>query len=569
MYNYIAMKNIKYINTFLCFVFFVCCVTVNAVAMSSKPSEPDAECMYGVFMSNRPVNIYRTNKFEVETGKKAAMIMFYMDWRGNFPTSDCLNIVEYGAIPHVTWEPWIIGEDVLYLDNILNGEWDSYIEQWAQSAKEFKYPFFLRVGHEMNGNWYPWSGYQNDKDPKKFVAAYKHIYDIFKEVGADNAIWIWCPMDTEVPHSKWNYYTNYYPGDEYVDWIGLDGYNWGNTQNWSHWTSFRSIFKKRYDEIVELYPSKPIMIGEFGSAQRGGDKAQWIKDAFTLIKEEMPQLKAIVWFNINKECDWRVESSPESLEAFKEVIKDPYYGSNPDSFSKLIKKFKLPEGAVTQLSLIKRSQVDLPQIEISKVCGDIVVDGDLSEWSHLKPVVLDDERQIDMGYDDWQGVSDLSARIYLMWDSSYLYLAAIVKDDSPLKNIKSRENIWDGDGIELAIGVDPESDPERSSYDATDYQLCLAMRLGGGNWSWQLQKAFDTIESKVSKAEDGFSGYIYEAKIPWSEFNFVPQNGMKLKFNIALNDADKTQTRETQMVFSGYQDFYEDPSQWGWLLFSE
>jgi len=189
--------------------------------------------------------------------------------------------------------------------------------------------------------------------------------------------------------------------------------------------------------------------------------------------------------------------------------------------------------------------------------------------SHLKPVVLDDERQIDMGYDDWQGVSDLSARIYLMWDSSYLYLAAIVKDDFPLKNIKSRENIWDGDGIEMAIGVDPESDPERSSYDATDYQLCLAMRLGGGNWSWQLQKAFDTIESKVSKAEDGFSGYIYEAKIPWSEFNFVPQNGMKLKFNIALNDADKTQTRETQMVFSGYQDFYEDPSQWGWLLFSE
>jgi len=189
----------------------------------------------------------------------------------------------------------------------------------------------------------------------------------------------------------------------------------------------------------------------------------------------------------------------------------------------------LPEGAVTQLSRIKRSQVDLPQIEISKVCGDIVVDGDLSEWSHLKPVVLDDERQIDMGYDDWQGVSDLSARIYLMWDSSYLYLAAIVKDDSPLKNIKSRENIWDGDGIELAIGVDPESDPERSSYDATDYQLCLAMRLGGGNWSWQLQKAFDTIESKVSKAEDGFSGYIYEAKIPWSEFNFVPQKWNEVK----------------------------------------
>jgi hypothetical protein len=544
-------------------------MSFNLWAMSAKPPEPDAECMYGIFMSNRPINLYRTNKFEIETGKKAAMIMFYMDWRGNFPKSDCQSIVDYGAIPHVTWEPWIIGEDVLYLDNILNGEWDTYIKQWAQDAKDFGYPFFLRVGHEMNGNWYPWSGAQNGKDPDKYIAAYRHIHDIFSKVGADNAIWIWCPMDTEVPHSKWNHYTNYYPGNEYVDWIGLDGYNWGNTQSWARWVSFKKIFKRRYDEIVQKYPKKPIMIGEFASAQKGGDKAQWILDTFNVIQQEFPELKAIVWFNINKECDWRINSSQESLSAFKQAIKDPYYGSNPESFSKLIKGFRLPAEATTNLSKMQRMQADLPSITANRPFSEVIIDGDLSEWSHVKPVTLDDEASVDLGVDDWQGVSDLSARIYLMWDEAYLYLAVMVKDDKPLKNIKSRGEVWNGDGIEIAIGTNPDADPNRTSFDNGDYQICFAVRPGNGNWSFTLQRPIEAIETKLIELKDDLEGYIMESKIPWSELNFKPQAGMELKFNIALNDADKTQTRETQMVLSGYQDFYEDPSQWGWLVLSE
>ena len=102
-----------------------------------------------------------------------------------------------------------------------------------------------------------------------------------------------------------------------MDWICADGYNWGTSQSWSSWRSFDGVFETIYDRLTTLGPGKPFMIGEFASTELGGDKAAWIRDAAVRIPTDYPKIKAFIWFNMNKETDWRVESSPASLEAFK------------------------------------------------------------------------------------------------------------------------------------------------------------------------------------------------------------------------------------------------------------
>jgi beta-mannanase len=177
----------------------------------------------------------------------------------------------------------------------------------------------------MNGNWYPWSGAQNGGatgGPAKYVAAYKHVHDVFVAEGALNVQWIWCPDNADVPNETWNHWTAYYPGDSYVDWIGFDGYNWGSTQPWG-WQSFDTVFQQIYAAYAGS--GKPLIVGETASTELGGNKADWILGMDTSVMSAFPALKAIVWFEINKETDWRVESSPASLSAFQQVARDPYF----------------------------------------------------------------------------------------------------------------------------------------------------------------------------------------------------------------------------------------------------
>jgi beta-mannanase len=169
----------------------------------------------------------------------------------------------------------------------------------------------------MNGNWYPWCGTVNDNRPQEFILAWKHLYGLFARERLDHVKWVWSPYALSVPTTAANEMECYYPGDEYVDWIGLDGYNWGDTREWSRWQTFESVFGCAYRAVTRM-SAKPIMIPEMGCAESGGSKATWIRDAVLSIREAYPRLGAVTWFNVNKECDWRVESSDESLSSFRE-----------------------------------------------------------------------------------------------------------------------------------------------------------------------------------------------------------------------------------------------------------
>ena len=262
--------------------------------------------------------------FEAELGRKVAINHNFVGWTDDFTTM-LSGLATGGRIPLVTWEAWenSVGAP---LTDIIGGTYDSMITARAQAVKAFGQKFFLRWGHEMNGNWYPWDGANNGANlaaTTTFISAYRHIHDLFVAAGATNALWVFCPNVDSVPGDSWNQWQNYYPGDAYVDWMGLDGYNWGTVQSTSTWQTFHTIVSRIYPSLAAK--GKPIMIPETASTELGGDKAAWIAGILPSLEAMFPGIKALVWFQMNKETDWRIDSSPASQAAFVPMANDPYF----------------------------------------------------------------------------------------------------------------------------------------------------------------------------------------------------------------------------------------------------
>ena len=228
------------------------------------------------------------------------------DWNGSVTKAD----LAAGRIPLVNWEPHHID-----FARIIDGSLDATIVARAKGAKGLGQKFFLDFAAEMNGDE-AWSG----NNAKLYVAAYRHIHEIFVAAGATNVVWAWCPNVTDTEGGN-RTTMDYYPGDAYVDWTGVDGYNWGTTNG--GWQTFQQVFKDIYPLLAAK--KKPIMIGEMSSAEAGGDKGKWIDQIIPTLHTDFPLIKCVVWFDINKEADWRISSSPAAEAAFIRMAKDPYF----------------------------------------------------------------------------------------------------------------------------------------------------------------------------------------------------------------------------------------------------
>jgi beta-mannanase len=286
----------------------------------------------GVYDPECPSLLSPFQVWEDQLGMPIAIISWYQAWGSRYAKCHpevIQSIQHQDRIPLITWEPWKLPETPqlaltpevqpdFALARILEGIFDDYIKDWAGKLARCRRTIWLRPLHEMNGNWYPWGGTVNGNNPELFRQVWRHLHELFKAEGADNVVWIWCPYACSVPDTDSNSLENYFPGRDYVDWLALDGYNWGTSQAWSHWQSFGEIFTDAYGRLLTLDPGKPVIIAEIGCAESGGNKADWIRDAFKQISSHCKHIKAIVWFHINKECNWRLDSSPESLHAFKE-----------------------------------------------------------------------------------------------------------------------------------------------------------------------------------------------------------------------------------------------------------
>ena len=265
-----------------------------------------------------------------------ASVMWFDSWATGlaFPVREATMLWRRGIMPHYTWEPWntALGPNdpgQIHLQDILDGTWDGYIKARAQEFAAVRLPILVRWGHEFNGNWYPWGIANNNADPSLYVRAYRHVHDLAVAAGARNVQWVWAYNNGSSPDEPYNDPAGAYPGDEYVDWVGIDGYNWGFGPSWDpagdHWTSFDATFAAAYAKARAVAPRRPVMLGEFASGEDGGDKARWIADMdATLRSGAYPDLKLLTYFDVIKEEAWSPNSSPAALAAFTDWVQRRY-----------------------------------------------------------------------------------------------------------------------------------------------------------------------------------------------------------------------------------------------------
>jgi Glycosyl hydrolase family 26 len=251
----------------------------------------------------------------------------------NAPRGGCYNtvpfsdgkpqqIVKHGAIPIVHYRPGFT------LDEINAGNADECFRDLGRRVHDFGYPVFLRIYHEFNGTWMPYSGCGDT-----FISAWRRTVSLVRAAGASNAVWVWNPAEgyRDCAFSS-------YPGDAWVDWVAVDGYNrntgWcGNTQGWCE---FWQLF--RFDPRVSLHevygPRKPFAVFETGSVEdafKPGRKGQWHLNALASIKNEFPYLKAFVYSDFDTSSsggpNWRLDTSQSSLDGFSTLARDPYFNT--------------------------------------------------------------------------------------------------------------------------------------------------------------------------------------------------------------------------------------------------
>jgi hypothetical protein len=253
--------------------------------------------------------------FEREADKHAAIVMWYADWQHNArPLTSQLKAIERrGSTPEITWEPWDASRGLYAaqpryrLSNIIHGKFDSYIRTWAHTLAAWKHPVLLRFAQEMDGNWFPWDDHANGNHAGEFVQAWRHVHHIFALAGATNVKWIWSPAFARS--------TAQFPGSAYVNVMATTCQNGGRPLFARGWQSFARGCGTAIDRLHALEPKLPIQLAETATAEKGGSKARWIRNMWAYLRAR-PYVTSMIWFNLIKETNWRIDSSPSAERAF-------------------------------------------------------------------------------------------------------------------------------------------------------------------------------------------------------------------------------------------------------------
>ena len=296
--------------------------------------------LWGAWVPGVPWDMSQQDAFESRVGKRVGIIHFGQGWQWDrvyqpFYPGDYQRIMDRGAVPLLDWGPWdlsarrSVNQPSFALARIIDGDHDTYIRDWATAVMAWGQPLWVRFAWKMNSLWFPWCEGVNDNQPGDYIRAWQHVVDIFRDVGATNVAWVWCPNAVYLGATP---LASLFPGETYVDWIGYDAYNWGTTYG-AEWTSVAATLDPTYALMRQVSASKPIMLGEIACSENGGSKAAWISDLFAALPRDYPEITALVWFNWNAgnaDLDWPIESSVAATAAFAAGINASRYRAGGD-----------------------------------------------------------------------------------------------------------------------------------------------------------------------------------------------------------------------------------------------
>ena len=282
-----------------------------------------------------PWDMGAVNRFSRAVGKRLSVVAFaapLAECDGgscefpSFPTDPMQTIRDYGAIPLLSWStsatPTYVDAPDFQLSDVIAGRYDAYIHRFASEAASWGRPFFLRFNWEMNGNWFPWAEGVNGNRSGQFVNAWRHVHRIFDAAGASNATWVWCPYANT--RGRYGNLASYYPGNRYVDWTCLDGYNFaGSPVNPRPWQRFDALFRPAYRVLTtKIARRKPVLLGEIASAGAPRRKAVWIREMFNRLPHRYPRIGGLVWFDqFDRGLRWPIEIDGPARKAFRSGLR--------------------------------------------------------------------------------------------------------------------------------------------------------------------------------------------------------------------------------------------------------
>ena len=279
------------------------------------PLEPASGALFGAYVKprtgwTRDEVVASLERLERDLGRTLDIDHHYHPWTVPFPSWKEPWDLANGRIPMISWGN-------VSTRRVNSGALDGLIRSRAEAVRSFGAPMFIRWFFEMDSD----AVARLAGSPASYINAWRRIRWIFGTAGAWNAVWVWCP-------TSWGFFEGeaqkYYPGDQYVDWICSDGYNWAPGRGGSRWREFSQIYQAFYEFGVSR--GKPMMAGEYGCQERApGEKAGWFDQAREDIKERFPELDAVVYFDSDRDYDWRVDTSPSSYQSFITTAQDPHF----------------------------------------------------------------------------------------------------------------------------------------------------------------------------------------------------------------------------------------------------
>lgn len=285
------------------------------------PLEPPSGALFGAYVKpesgwSRDEVMASIEHLETDLGRALAIDHHYYPWNYPFPSWKEGWDLSAGRIPMMSWA-------AVSTKRVNSGVFDEHIRSRAEAVRALAQPLFIRWFYEMDSE----SLADLSVSPSSYIRAWRRIRWIFASAGAWNAVWVWCP-------TAWGFKDGdalrYYPGDAYVDWVCSDGYNWAPGRKGDPWRSFAEIYDTFYEFGVAH--DKPMMVGEYGCQERGpGEKGGWIAEARGAVKALFPELDALVYFDSDRDYDWRLETSTSSYQSFIDMGNDAYFRPAPET----------------------------------------------------------------------------------------------------------------------------------------------------------------------------------------------------------------------------------------------
>jgi hypothetical protein len=277
--------------------------------------------------------------YEAAVGHRVAWVYFSHEWAHGeaFPFATAAWIRAQGSVPFVRVMMRSVAEtgrttveDKYSLASIVSGQHDAALEAWGDEASRFTTPILAEWGTEMNGDWFPWNGLHNGrvKGTALFRAAYQHIVAAVRQRGARNVIWAFHVNGDDQPTAAWNRFEEYYPGDDWVDWIGISAY--GAQSPGGPCPDFVTTVDAAVARIMAMAPRKPIFVFEFGTTSNARrcapNAAAWAGRALdALVGGRWPAVRGFSWWNERWETgrsvtDMRVQNAPAIAQVFRRVL---------------------------------------------------------------------------------------------------------------------------------------------------------------------------------------------------------------------------------------------------------